>query len=294
MAKINYHHLYYFWRVALSGSITRTAEDCHVSQSALSQQIKQLERNMNVKLFERTGRQLVLTDLGKKVLNYAEEIFSTGEELEAFIKKGETKSHRHISIGVLTTLSRNFTESFISPLLSQPGVTFTLSTQGMTNLLNGLSNHDFDLVLTNRSISEQNDDAIWQAQQVSRQSVSIIGPTDRKPMKPFPEGYQIYDWVLPGKRTEIRSAFDALCARVNYRPRIIAEADDMAMLRLLVRDTGAITALPSVVVKDELNTGLLSEYEQLSNIHENFYAITIKRNFMPEIVKYVLRKNIVD
>ncbi|WP_438969724.1 LysR family transcriptional regulator [Methylophaga sp.] len=291
MAKINYHHLFYFWRVGLSGSITRTAEECHVSQSALSQQIKQLEHNLNVTLFERTGRQLVLTDIGKKILNYAEEIFSTGEELEAFIKKGETKSQRHVSIGVLTTLSRNFTESFITPLLSQPGVTFTLSTQGMTNLLNGLSNHDFDLVLTNRSISEQNDDAIWQTQLVSRQSVSIIGPAERKPTEAFPKGYQLFDWVLPSKRTEIRSAFDAYCARLNYKPRIIAEADDMAMLRLLVRDTGAVTALPPVVVKDEINNGLLSEFQQLPNIYENFYAITIKRNFMPEIVNHLLKKN---
>ena len=78
MAKINYHHLYYFWRVALSGSITRTADECHVSQSALSQQIKQLENTMNVQLFERVGRQLVLTDMGRKVLNYADEIFTTG------------------------------------------------------------------------------------------------------------------------------------------------------------------------------------------------------------------------
>ena len=272
MAKINYHHLYYFWRVALSGSITRTAEECHVSQSALSQQIKQLENTMNVQLFERVGRQLVLTDMGRKVLNYADEIFTTGEELQSFLNKGESVTQRHINIGVLTTLSRNFTEAFISPLLKESNVSFTLSTRGMTNLLNGLTSHEFDLVLTNRSVNQQNDDAIWQNQLVSRQSVSIIGPAEYKPNSNFPHGYDDFKWVLPTGITEIRSGFNAYCSAVGYNPEVVADADDMAMLRLLVRDSGAVTALPLVVVKDEISSGRLAEYQVLPGVFENFYA----------------------
>lgn len=292
MAKINYHHLYYFWRVALTGSISRTANDCHVSQSALSQQIKQLESTMNVQLFERSGRQLVLTDMGRKVLNYADEIFTTGEELQSFLNKGETVTQRHINIGVLTTLSRNFTEAFISPLLKESNVSFTLSTRGMTNLLNGLNSHELDLVLTNRSISQQNDDAIWQNQLVSRQSVSIIGPAKSKPDTSFPQGYDDMKWILPTGITEIRSGFNAYCSAVGYNPDVIGEADDMAMLRLLVRDSGAVTALPPVVVKDEISSGLLAEYQLLPNVFENFYAITIRRTYVPDIVKRLLYKNI--
>ncbi|HET8806956.1 MAG TPA: LysR family transcriptional regulator [Methylophaga sp.] len=293
MAKINYHHLYYFWRVALSGSITRTADECHVSQSALSQQIKQLESTMDVQLFERVGRQLVLTDMGRKVLNYADEIFTTGEELQSFLNKGESVAQRHLNIGVLTTLSRNFTEAFVSPLLKESNVSFTLSTRGMTNLLNGLISHELDLVLTNRSVSQQNDDAIWQNQLVSRQSVSIIGPAKHKPDVSFPQGYDNVKWVLPTGITEIRSGFNAYCSAIGYNPEVIAEADDMAMLRLLVRDSGAVTALPPVVVKDEISNGLLAEYQVLPGVFENFYAITIRRTYVPDIVKKLLHENIV-
>lgn len=292
MAKINYHHLYYFWRVALSGSITRTAEECHVSQSALSQQIKQLENTMDVQLFERVGRQLILTDMGRKVLSYADEIFTTGEELQSFLKRGELATQRHINIGVLTTLSRNFTENFISPLLKESNVSFTLSTRGMTNLLNGLTSHELDLVLTNRSVNQQDDDAIWQSQLVSRQSVSIIGPANKTPQTSFPQGYEDLEWVLPTGITEIRSGFNAYCSAVGYSPKVIAEADDMAMLRLLVRDSGAATALPSVVVKDEIISGRLAEYQKLPNVYENFYAITIRRTYLPDIVKSLLHKNL--
>lgn len=293
MAKINYHHLYYFWRVALSGSITRTADECHVSQSALSQQIKRLENTMDVQLFERVGRQLVLTDIGRKVLNYADEIFTTGEELQSFLNKGESVAQRHLNIGVLTTLSRNFTEAFVSPLLKESNVSFTLSTRGMTNLLNGLISHELDLVLTNRSVSQQNDDAIWQNQLVSRQSVSIIGPAKHKPDVSFPQGYDNVKWVLPTGITEIRSGFNAYCSAIGYNPEVIAEADDMAMLRLLVRDSGAVTALPPVVVKDEISNGLLAEYQVLPGVFENFYAITIRRTYVPDIVKKLLHENIV-
>ncbi|HEC73862.1 MAG TPA: LysR family transcriptional regulator [Methylophaga aminisulfidivorans] len=291
MAKINYHHLYYFWRVALSGSITKTAEQCHISQSALSQQIKQFETNISMRLFDRVGRQLVLTEMGSKVLTYADEIFTTGEELESYIKKGDVGAERHISIGVLPTLSRNFTESFISPLLVEPNITFTLATRGMTNLLEGLVNHEFDLVLTNRSVNQRDEDAVWQNQLVSRQSVSIIGPPNKKPPQPFPDGYENFNWVLPTQITEIRSAFEAYCATKNFKPKVLAEADDMAMLRLLVRDTGAITALPSLVVKDEIAAGKLSEYQVLPNIYEHFYAITARRKFVPDIVNFILSAN---
>jgi LysR family transcriptional activator of nhaA len=292
MSKINYHHLYYFWRVAISGNLTRSAEECHVSQSALSQQIKQLEHNMDVQLFDRTGRQLLLTDVGKQVLKYAEDIFSTGEELQSFLKKGGIAEHRHINIGVQTTLSRNFIEAFITPLLNEPNLSFSLSTMGITNLLNRLSNHELDLALTNRTVSQHNTESVWQNHLVSRQYVSIIGPPINHPVGDFPEGYDRVKWILPSTLTEIRSAFDAYCLRVNYQPNIIAEADDMAMLRLLVRDSGAFTALPPVVVKDEISNGILEEYQPLTNVYENFYAITIQRKFVPEIVTSLIHKSI--
>lgn len=113
MSRLNYHHLYYFWQVAKLGNLTQAAKELHVSQSALSAQIKQLEHNVGVSLFERVGRNLMLTDQGKKVLSYADDIFTTGQELEALLSKG-VQSTTHVTIGVLTTLSRNFVEAFIS------------------------------------------------------------------------------------------------------------------------------------------------------------------------------------
>jgi LysR family transcriptional regulator, transcriptional activator of nhaA len=294
VSRINYHHLYYFWRVAVVGNLTQVARDLHISQSALSAQIKQLEHNMNVTLFERVGRGLVLNDTGKRVMAYADDIFSTGEELESFLKKGLVSQTQHISIGVLTTLSRNFVESFISPLLANPQVSFSLTTRGMSNLLVGLSNHEFDLVLTNRPVSLDSQDAQWQTTLVSRQPLAIVGPKGKKITSHFPLGYENVRWVLPGKSTEIRAAFDLLCASWQYRPDIQAEADDMAMLRLLARDSGALAVLPPVVVKDEIEQGILADYQHLADAYEHFYAITAQRKFMPDVLVALLKSHSSD
>lgn len=289
MSRLNYHHLYYFWRVAVVGNLTQVAKELHISQSALSAQIKQLEHNMGVQLFERVGRRLTLNDTGRRVQAYADDIFSTGEELQSFLQKGVLAQTQHLNIGVLTTLSRNFVESFISPLLDNPNISFSLTARGMTNLLEGLTNHELDLVLTNRPVSLEWQNSQWHTQLVSRQSLAIVGPRKTKITQPFPQGYDSVRWVLPGKNTEIRSAFNLLCATWQYQPNIQAEADDMAMLRLLTRDSGALAVLPPVVVKDEIEQGLLEVYQTLPNAYENFYAITAHRKYIPDALTALLQ-----
>lgn len=297
MSRLNYHHLYYFWKVATVGNLTRVAESLHVSQSALSAQIRQLERNMEVKLFERRGRSLVLTESGQRALALAQDIFTKGEELESLLRQGAQSGIQSLRIGVLSTMSRNFVEVFISPLLGNPRVTFSLHARGLVDLLEGLRKHQYDLVLSNVNVASDthlrgSEESMWQSQLLARQPVSIVGPPGRRPGTAFPEGYRELPWVLPGNPSEIRTAFDGFCARWQMEPRIQAEADDMAMLRLLARDSGALAVVPRVVVRDEIQQGTLVEYMTLPNLFENFYAITIKRQFAPEIMSELLARPI--
>jgi len=289
MSGLNYHHLYYFWRVAVVGNLTQVARELHLSQSALSTQIRLLEQRYDVQLFERVGRTLRLTDEGQRVKNYAQDIFSTGDELEQLLKQGVTPTEQVVSIGVLTHLSRNFVESFIAPLLNLDHLHLKISIRGMSNLLNGLTNHEFDFVLTNRTVHNDNRQQHWQHQLLQRQSIAIIGPKGQKPATPFPDGYQHMRWVLPATSTEIRAAFDGICAVSQYKADVLAEADDMAMLRLLTRDSGACAVLPPLVVKDEIQQGLLEEYQVLHNSFENFYAISLPRKQQSDVVRQLLQ-----
>ena len=276
MKNLNYHHLGYFWQVAKEGNLTRVAAKLHVSQSALSSQISQLEKTMGVNLFLRKGRKLILTEAGNQIFTYAEEIFRKGEELQSFLKQGQMPETLFIKLGVLSTMSRNFIESFIEPLLQKKQAKYTLNTRSQTSLLNGLANYQFDLVLTNIEVRGKARD-LWQSQLLSRQPISVIGPPGLGLNKSFSRHYKTQRWVLPDIESPIRAGFDSFCSLNQFQPEIIAETDDMAMLRLLARDSGAVAIMPEVVVTDELKQGRLVKYLTLPNLYENFYAVTIKR-----------------
>lgn len=289
MSRLNYHHLYYFWRVATVGNLTRVAEELHVSQSALSSQIRQLEDSMGEKLFDRTGRGLHLTEWGQQVLAYAQDIFTKGEELDSMIQRGAMSSRQIIRVGVLSTLSRNFVDAFLAPLLPQEDVQLVLRSHGIAELLDDLASHTLDVVLSNVNATV-NPKRIWQSQLMAQQPVSIVGPARRKPRGAFPDGYRDKRWILPSPPSEIRAGFDAFCSSHQYEPDIQAEVDDMAMMRLLARDSGALAILPPVVVRDEIQRKELREYMTLPNVMENFYAISVKRSYLPPALREVLQR----
>lgn len=287
MSKLNYHHLRYFWEVAKEGNLTNAAAKLHVSQSALSSQIMRLEEVMGVALFLREGRKLVLTDAGRQSFAYADDIFKKGEELELLLTQGVQPETPTIRIGVLSTMSRNFIEHFIEPLLTRPDIEYSLHARGQANLLNALADHQFDLALTNIEV-RGTDKNLWQCQLLARQPIAVIGPPNLNLGSDFATGYIDQRWVLPVAGSPIRSAFDGLCAQFQFQPKVAAEADDMAMLRLLARDTGAVAVMPEVVVKDELKGGKLVNYLTLPSVFENFYAVTVKRQIPNKLVGELL------
>jgi len=283
MSKLNYHHLNYFWQVAKIGNLTKTAEILHVSQSALSSQIKQLEESVGNQLFTREKRRLVLTDVGKITFSYAESIFNLGNELEGILTKGYQSEDQTIRIGMLSTMSRNFVEAFVTPLMNNAKIKLVIAARGQANLLSELSNHELDLILTNIEVRGSNQQS-WQCQLLTKQPICVIGHPGLQLGPNFNEAYRHVDWILPLSNSPIRSAFDGLCAQYQFQPNILGEADDMAMLRLLARDTKAVAVMPSVVVKDEIANGNLTAYTILPNIFENFYVVTVKKHKYNQVV----------
>jgi LysR family transcriptional activator of nhaA len=233
-----------------------------------------------------------LTDSGKKILRYADDIFTIGSELEQVIQRGVPNDLQELSIGILNNLSRNFVDGFVAPLLHLDNVKFSLETKSLEGLLKGLTHHDFDLVLTNCTIASFGNRDLWQTQLISQQPVAILGPPEFQPNAPFPNGYNGAKWVLPGPKTEIRSAFESWCTMCQYQPEVKSEADDMAMLRLLARDSGAFAVLPPVVVKDEIESGTLKVFEQIPNAYENFYAIASSKKTHNRLISDLLKSSI--
>jgi LysR family transcriptional activator of nhaA len=283
----NFHHLRYFWAVAKVGNLTRTAAQLRVAQSALSSQIQQLEDQLGQALFLREGRGLVLTEAGKIALAYAEEIFTAGSELIKTLENGRQRA-QVLRVGAVATLSRNFQESFVKPLLEQPDVSLCLESGGFGALLVRLADHALDVILANRPPPRE-PDRRYRCRRIARQKVSIVGPKPRRAFR-FPEDLSDVPMILPGPESEIRSEFDALCEQLGVRVRILAEVDDMATMRLLARDAQALALVPSVVVRDELREKVLHEHCVVPGLVETFYAITVERSFQHPLIKALLAR----
>lgn len=286
--QLNFHHLFYFWRVAKAGHLTRAAEELHVAQSALSMQIRQLEDRLGDPLFERTGRRLVLTDTGQLVLSYAEDIFGLGQELLGRLQ-GFSAGQVRLRVGSVATLSRNYQENWLRPLLADPSVTLSLESGTLDDLLRRLLQHQLDVVLANDAVPAAPDRPLH-CRFLGSQAISLVGPAAawRGRTLRLPEDLDGLELALPGPRHALRAQFDALCVTAGVTPRLRAEVDDMAMLRLVARDSGWLTVLPEVVVQDELRSGALVAVGRSTQLQEHFYAITTPRRHRIERLERLL------
>ena len=294
MSRLNFHHLHYFWAVAKEGNLTRAATRLTVSQSVLSTQIKRLEEQLGHALFSRVGRSLQITEAGRMTLTYAESIFTSGNELLAMLRDGAMHTRQVLRIGSVATLSRNFQENFVKPLLTRNDVELVLQSGSLEGLLQRLRVHTLDVVLSNRRVHADADHP-WRCRSIARQPVSLVGRPrpKRRPFR-FPQELAEVPLLLPGRDNEIRAGFDLMCEQLGIRYRLRAEVDDMALLRLLARDSGAVALVPTVVVRDELQTRQLVEYCVVPDLVENFYAITVKRHFEPPLLKALLKRDQAD
>lgn len=287
--KLNYHHLYHFWWVGRLGNLTRAADELHVAQSAVSTHVHRLESALGQQLFERQGRTLHLTEAGRVAMRHAEEIFQSGAELVGLLSQGEGARTRSVQIGAVSTLSRNFQEAFLSPLIGSRNVSMTLHSGRLEDLLRALEAHSLDLVLSNTAV-RPGSAGNRSCQEIARQVGSIVGPPG---LVDTPDSGLDLDGcplLLPGRGSGFRASFDLYCRRLGVLPEVVAEVDDMAMLRLLARDSNAAAVLPKVVVRDEIRSGALVEYGELPDVYEYFYAITEKRRYENPVLTELLRQ----
>ena len=124
---------------------------------------------------------------------------------------------------------------------------------------------------------------------LDQQPVSLVGRRPRKKSRfRFPEDLRTVPVLLPGLDSDIRVAFDRVLELAGIRPIILAEVDDMAMLRLLARDSEGVTLVPPVVVRDELDTRVLIEHCRIPEVTESFYAIVKRRRFPNKLLETLL------
>ena len=311
MLGFNYRHLAYFRAVAHEGNLTRAADALHVSQSAVSVQIRKLEKTLGHELFERRNRSLVLTEAGRIALDHADEIFSLGDDLVGTLSEAG-RERQILRVGSMATLSRNFQLRFLEPLVVRDDVELVVRSGPFHDLLRQLEAHQIDVLLANWA-PPRDAGTRWVAHPMARQDVSLIaradaagragsgaiadvpgprpdagsdGPSDDALRALLTEA----PLVLPAAESSMRVGFEGLVDRLSIHPQIAAEVDDMAMLRLVARAGIGRAVIPPIVVRDEIASGELVELAHLPGLQETFYAITISRKFPNPLLRELLHE----
>ena len=276
MDNLNYHHLRYFREVAREGHLTRAAERVNLSQSALSLQIRTLEDRLGHPLFERKGRQLVLTEVGRIALDYADRIFTTGEEFLATLERGHSDSPP-LRVGALSTLSRNFQMRFLGPVLQMEGQKVVLRSGSEEVLYASLRALSLDVLLTTEP-PRADLGAEFTAHRLAEQTVGLHGVPERLQYESL-TALLTNEPLIVQTKSAVRRGFDSLMVRLDITPRIVADVDDMAMVRLLARAGVGVAVAPDVVLADEIASGRLATAPFTLDIAESFYAVTTHRSF---------------
>lgn len=276
---LNYHHLRYFRVIAGERNLSAAARKLNLSPPALSVQLRQLEESMGHTLFDRLPGGLELTEAGRVALDYAQTIGRAGAELMDVMRHGVGAGRQVLRVGAVATLSRNFQLEFLRPVLKREDVEVVVRSGSLAELIVSLQSHEVDVVLSNEPVRRDSERS-WHSHLLADQAVALVGaPEWKKKRLKFPRDFNGVPLVLPSFGSSTREGFEHLLAAANVRPRVMAEVDDMAMLRLLAREGDVLALVPPLVVRDEIASGELVVTHRIAEIRESFHAVTASRHF---------------
>lgn len=276
---LNYHHLRYFWMVAREGGLRRAAEKLHVSPPSISAQIRDLEEALGEKLFRRSGRGNVLTDVGQVVLRYADEIFSLGRELGDAVKQRPTTRVLRLHVGVADSFPKLVTQQILRPAFALPQPIHLICREGkVEDLLGQLVAHRLDVVLADEPAPGSLKVRVFN-HPMGECGVTFCATTRlaRALRKGFPRSLHQAPAFLPVEGTGLRRSLDRWFQALGIAPRIVAEFDDPALMKVMSSDGRAFIPLPSVVAAEAADRFSLRMIGTTEKCREQFFAITTDR-----------------
>ena len=275
---LNYHHLFYFWTVARAGSIARASEELRLAQPTISNQLKTLEASLGVKLLERQGRRLVLTDVGRTVLRYADDIFRTGRELQRAVKGLPTGQRLRLVAGVVDVIPKRMAALLLKPAVeAHPDLTLVCREGPLPQLLAALAIHELDVVLADIPATEEVKVKAFNHRLGDCGTTFFASRKLAHLRKGFPGSLQDAPILLPAEGTALRRALDGWLGRAGVRPVIAGEFDDSALMMAFGARGLGVFAAPRVLeeeVRSEHGVAVIGRAEE---VRETFYAITVER-----------------
>ncbi len=279
MKTINYNHLRYFWMVAKTSSISRAAEQLHLTAHGISGQLSEFSAVLGVELFRKSGRHLELTDMGRQILTYAETIFSTGDQLLELVKNQTLPNTITFKVGVVDSVSKTIAFHLIQPALNLDFPVKLICREGrMATLLADLAVHKLDLIIADRPMpTHLNVRGYNHCFGESTLTLLAACSLSKKLSATFPECLHQAPMLMPGEDVAIRGKLLHWLASCDVHPRVVGEFDDSALMKSFAQAGVGLLAVPTVIAKSICAQYQLIEIGCIEEVREQFYAITSER-----------------
>jgi LysR family transcriptional activator of nhaA len=276
---LNYKHLHYFLTVARTGSITRAAEKLHLTPQTLSGQISAFEARMGVKLFDRAGRRLELSEAGKQALGYAEEIFQIGTELEVVLKHEGEQRARIFRVGIADVVPKATAYQLLTPVLQLPEPLKLICREDrLEELAAGLALHRLDMVLADRPLPA-NMDIRGYSHLLGECGIAFLAVDSliKKLDGDFPQCMNAAPMLIPGEGSALRVALLRWLERKQLTPLVVGEFDDSALMSAFGQGGAGIFPVPLTTAPDVMCQCHVQEIGRTQDVRERFFAITTER-----------------
>ncbi|MEE3371559.1 MAG: transcriptional activator NhaR [Planctomycetota bacterium] len=281
---INYHHLFYFWMVAKTGTVSAAAKKLHLARPTVTAQVRELERSVGQKLLRQQGRGLVLTEFGQQIFAYAENIFSIGQELREFIKTGQPGRRQKLRVGMPDVVPKLIAFELLKPALIGAEPPRMECYEGkLTDLLADLAIHRLDLVLSDSPAPVTLDVNVYN-HKLGECGLSILATPSlaKKYRKGFPDSLTNAPILLPTELTVVRRSLDRWMEDRKVFPEIVAEFEDSALLKVFGQAGQGIFPVPSVIediVKKQYGVWLVG---RIPEVLDTFYVISVEKRVQHE------------
>ena len=287
---VNYKHLHYFWAVAREGGVARASERLNLTPQTISGQLSLLEEYLGVDLFARVGRNLELTENGRLVLSYADEIFSLGGELEEAIHQLPAGRPQLFRVGVVDVMPKSIAHRILQPALQMPvPVRMICREAGLDTLLAELAVHRLDLVLADRPIPPTASTRGF-SHRLGECAVSFFATEqlEKRLKGDFPRCLNGAPLLLPSSGNQLRSGIDRWLDKDRIHPRMIAEFDDSALMKAFGREGAGIFIAPTAIEAEVELQYQVAAIGRVDEVKERFYAISVERRVTHPVVATVL------
>jgi len=287
---VNYKHLRYFWMVAREGGVARAGEQLHLTPQTISGQLSLLENYLGVDLFTRVGRNLELTEIGRLVLSYADEIFSLGGELEEAIHQLPTNRPQLFRVGVVDVVPKSIAHRILKPALHMPDpVRIVCREANLDTLLAELVLHRLDLVLADRPIPHTVS-AHGFSHKLGECAVSFFATEEleKKLTGDFPGCLNGAPLLLPSSGNQLRSGIDRWMDKYRIHPHMVGEFDDSALMKAFGQESAGIFVAPAAIEAEVESQYQVTAIGRTNEVKAHFYAISVERRILNSIVSTVM------